>query len=68
MDDRRFDALTRSLASGISRRKVLKWLFGGAVLGGAAAGRVEDAAASHCDTDSGEQRLTASPIVGEAWP
>jgi len=34
MDDRRFDSLTRSLASGSSRRQVLKGLLG---LGGAAA-------------------------------
>ena len=35
MDDKRFDALTRSLAEGTSRRKVLKGLLGGLV-GGAA--------------------------------
>ena len=37
MDDRRFDALARSLAAGASRRLVLKGLFGG-IIGGAALG------------------------------
>ncbi len=37
MDDRRFDALARSLAAGASRRRVLKGLFGGLV-GGVALG------------------------------
>lgn len=49
MDDRRFDAFTRSLATGLSRRRVLKGLFGGAVLGGAAATRLDQAAAQVCD-------------------
>src|SRR5690348_14714197 len=48
MDDRRFDAWTRSLASGLSRRKVLKGLIGGAVLGGAAATGLDEVAAQGC--------------------
>ncbi len=48
MDDRRFDALTRSLATGLSRRNVLKSLFGGAVLGGAAATGLDRVAAQTC--------------------
>jgi hypothetical protein len=48
MDDRRFDALTRSMATGLSRRKVLKGLFGGAVLGGAAASGLDQVAAQTC--------------------
>jgi hypothetical protein len=37
MDDRRFDALTRSLALGFSRRSVIRGFFGGAIAGVAAA-------------------------------
>ena len=45
MDDQRFDSLVRSLASGGSRRQVLKGMLGiGVVLGGAAATQGADAA------------------------
>lgn len=40
MDDRRFDALTRALAGGTSRRTAIKGLFGGAVGGIAVATRL----------------------------
>jgi LPXTG-motif cell wall-anchored protein len=45
MDDRRFDAWTRSLAAGTSRRNVLKGLFGGLVGGAAVATRLDRAGA-----------------------
>ncbi len=46
MDDRRFDALVRQLASGQSRRSVLKGLLGltGVALAGSAATESTDAA------------------------
>lgn len=45
MDDKRFDAWTRLLAEGHTRRKVLKIFAGGAILGGAAATRLDQATA-----------------------
>jgi hypothetical protein len=44
MDDRRFDSLVRSLATGTSRRQVLRGIVGGAALGGALVGQRVDAA------------------------
>src|SRR5690349_7713647 len=52
MDDQRFDALTRALARGSSRRTALKGLFGGLVGGVAIATRLDQASAGvpdECD-------------------
>src|SRR5690349_16147359 len=52
MDDRRFDALTRALARGSSRRAALKGLFGGLVGGAALATRLDGAGAQGCESDT----------------
>ncbi len=49
MDDRSFDALTRALARGSSRRTALKALFGGVVGGVALTTRLDHAGAQACD-------------------
>lgn len=48
MDDRRFDALTRSLAAPISRRGALRRVGLGGALLGTLLGRRQEAAAHHC--------------------
>ena len=64
MDDRRFDSLARSLASGASRRSVLKGLLG---LGGGGSDRRNVArrrsggrAASYPDAETGDLSRTAN--------
>jgi hypothetical protein len=52
MDDRRFDDLTRRLASGNSRRQVLKTMAGGALGGLAGALGLGRAGAAGCNTDA----------------
>jgi len=52
MDDQRFDALTRALARGSSRRTALKGLFGGLIGGAALVTRLDNASAQACEIDS----------------
>lgn len=71
MDDRRFDALTRSLAAGASRRRVLKGLFGGliggAAFGGAQRTYAEDEGTPVPETDAAVDPVV-DPVVEEAPP
>lgn len=55
MDNRKFDDLTRSLATGKSRRTVIKGLFGGVVGGIAIAGRPAYGALAQLGCGSDEQ-------------
>ncbi len=66
MDDRRFDALTRSLAAGASRRNVLKGLLGG--LAGAAAFGGTRTYAQDEETPVPETDTTVDPVVEEPAP
>jgi hypothetical protein len=67
MDDRRFDALARSLAAGASRRLVLKGLFGG-IIGGAALGGASKTFAQDEEPPVEETDPTQEPVVEEAPP
>src|SRR5680860_540254 len=62
MEDKRFDALTRSLAQGTSRRRMLKGLFGGLV-GGAAVSVVGAQRASAADRALGESCTTEDTCI-----
>jgi len=65
MDDRRFDELTRRLASRSSRRQVLKTLGGGALGGLAGALRLGRAGAAGCNADAECARgATCDPATG----
>jgi hypothetical protein len=48
MDTQRFDSLTKALATGTSRRSLLKLFAGGAVATGLAAVKLDDATAQDC--------------------
>src|SRR5215217_6954195 len=62
MDGDRFDRITRSLASGASRRRVLKGIAGGIAAGFAAvAGRREEAEAQVTQAQCGNVVCAANP-------
>jgi hypothetical protein len=48
MDSKRFDSLTRAMATGKSRRDVLKLIAGGAAASGLAVVKLDDASAQQC--------------------
>src|SRR5215203_4043615 len=66
MDDRRFDALTRSLAAGASRRLVLKGLLGGLVSTAAFGGK--RTYAQDDEPELPETEAPVDPVVEEPAP
>src|SRR5690242_5859203 len=69
MDDRRFDALTRAMAQGSSRRTAIKGLLGG-VLGGATLGRTLMPASAQpvCEIDADCPEPCSVCVQGQCVP